>query len=1726
MINKIMKFIVVFMFFFSSFSSFASIDVSGDIKNEFEPAAWSTETIVLTPNAQGSTSEWSGIPNVGSDHYLNVDETPTHDGDSSYLYSSSYSSDEWEFTNPSGYTEPIGNVKVHLTGKVSDTSYHFGCNLNGEFSNIEINTLGYEEDTDIWYECPWTGEPWTWTDVNDITVEVHRNAGTYNAYVTQCYVEVTYITSSLSTFTIRPDGDDTTYWDAYPDGAHYLNIDEGVADDDSTYVYSDYGYDKYTMTDSTGQTGNIYSITAYARMKDAGGASSVRVRWGDTYDFSETYDPTTSWETYSYSNRHIGSHGAETDFTWDYVDNLIFTLQRDDGTIYATQCYLTIKYYDETIPSEVYVDDNYDSSTTGWQDTHFDNINDAYNRVLNGGTIYVYEGIYSSSVDVEKNVDFIATDATMHGTISIGQSELTVNISGFTFESMGKIFGDSTWDSYISIYNNTFDNCDEAINLTMTDNTEIYNNEFIDNNKGIVLDYYCYYTDVHDNNFTTNGYGIWYADYFDDFPGDYHGDSYDGTFIHNNFFSNTIQIYDCSSPVTNTYSQNYYNDYTGVDTGMDGIGDTPYDIPGGSHQDSSPLMNPWTGSLPSPSETVTNINTSTTYTTIQNAVDDATAGDWILIGNRTYYENIVVDKTLTFIGEDYITTILDGLGSYSFNLQAEDITIKNLTLANGGIYLDESDGAYFTRNLFQNSEIDYNSADYTTFFENNFTDSTVIEILDYSAWNVFYWNNFYSDSTIRYDPPVTPDDPENFFNNTYPLGGNYWEDHWNTTDEYCGPNQDIPGSDGITDYEYNAGRGAVDFYPLLEPVIFGLSPPVFSNEQPASGTTNIPINTNSVSIDISDESSIDWTIEGKYIQDTGGTNTGSGTKTASLVSDIPYGTRVIWYVNATDGESSSAGVYSFTMEYYTSANTYVDNSYHEGTSGYGETYFDSIQTAIHSTENGGTIHIASGTYYENLRIDKPIVLSGENKENTIIQGAKKNPPPYDAGPGYTIHILDDGVDDTLKIENLTIYNEWDGLLQTTCIMFDSSGIPWSGDMEHFIINNCIINHGAWGILIDPDTVDVKVINCNFDCTDVDQCGLGVIGENIEVKQCTFNGDGISGAVAGIMIYNLADNVWIYDNYFDNLVHGIKIWDGENIKINGNTIRNSEEYGIKVTRAYDTFIYNNNFYDNNPFPFDSPQVSQEFECDGLYWNASYPDGGNYYNDFDENSEGAMDIYRGPNQEIPGIDGIVDDYHCLNPYDVDGPAGAQDFYPLMEPYEPVELMSVDFTWDPEIPLVDEWVHFTALTDDALSYEWDFGDGNEAEGQDPHHQYEEVGEYSVKLTTRGKYGYVDISTQTIYVIPSNPFIIPPRVAKYPGYTVPEMYNLMRTDKLPVSNSDVSVMVIDSGIRQGEYQNFSLSDEIESLHHPSYQDSDDGYGHGTFVNYEVGYILKEKLPKSTQYSYKAFGTNGETSLDILLEALDEAKNKNVDVVSLSAGALGNPNDALSRKVEELRNEGIIVICAAGNFGPKSSTVLSPACSDYSFSVAGSDPGWYTEELTETRRVGVLNLADDTLATWSSRGPVPKVYPKPDATAPGESILGPWSSAYQKGIIETNQSGTSMATPLVAGGTAVIIAHNKGTIDIIKTLRFWDKGSIVTAYEDAVRESCYKKGGVDGWGAGIVQMDVINNQFQSNLQDLFLLTVLEVIIVPISIIASIFIFIRWRTGSWNPFSKKPWYAS
>jgi serine protease AprX len=146
-------------------------------------------------------------------------------------------------------------------------------------------------------------------------------------------------------------------------------------------------------------------------------------------------------------------------------------------------------------------------------------------------------------------------------------------------------------------------------------------------------------------------------------------------------------------------------------------------------------------------------------------------------------------------------------------------------------------------------------------------------------------------------------------------------------------------------------------------------------------------------------------------------------------------------------------------------------------------------------------------------------------------------------------------------------------------------------------------------------------------------------------------------------------------------------------------------------------------------------------------------------------------------------------------------------------------------------------------------------------------------------------------------------------------------------------------------------------------------------------------------------------------VEWVIDNKNKyNISVISMSLGSLAIPfitnngRSAESRLLDTATDQGIVVVVAAGNAGPRYETVGPPGDSE--------------------KAITVGSVRDDhIISTYSSRGPVGipgDMYIKPDVCAPGELVISVKANSLTDYVAA---SGTSMATPMTAGVVALMLS-------------------------------------------------------------------------------------------------------
>lgn len=209
------------------------------------------------------------------------------------------------------------------------------------------------------------------------------------------------------------------------------------------------------------------------------------------------------------------------------------------------------------------------------------------------------------------------------------------------------------------------------------------------------------------------------------------------------------------------------------------------------------------------------------------------------------------------------------------------------------------------------------------------------------------------------------------------------------------------------------------------------------------------------------------------------------------------------------------------------------------------------------------------------------------------------------------------------------------------------------------------------------------------------------------------------------------------------------------------------------------------------------------------------------------------------------------------------------------------------------------------------------------------------------------------------------------------------------------------------------------------------DDNGHGTHVAGIVaadGVSFRGVAPKAKILAYKVLNAAGQGSDLDIIAALERSADPNQDgdpadmpdILNLSLGSdFGDPDDPVSTAVDNAVRLGMTVCVAAGNAGGY--TPVQGKEGNYYFT------GMETIASPGTARLAITVGAVDSLGRitrFSSKGPSAGIFAiKPDVVAPGEGI---WSLA--PGGTMTQLSGTSMATPMVAG-VAALLRSNDGSM-------------------------------------------------------------------------------------------------
>ena len=259
-------------------------------------------------------------------------------------------------------------------------------------------------------------------------------------------------------------------------------------------------------------------------------------------------------------------------------------------------------------------------------------------------------------------------------------------------------------------------------------------------------------------------------------------------------------------------------------------------------------------------------------------------------------------------------------------------------------------------------------------------------------------------------------------------------------------------------------------------------------------------------------------------------------------------------------------------------------------------------------------------------------------------------------------------------------------------------------------------------------------------------------------------------------------------------------------------------------------------------------------------------------------------------------------------------------------------------------------------------------------------------------------------------------------------------------ITGKGIRVAVVDTGIYphsdfvKPANRIFRFVDLVKGNHKKPYDDN----GHGTFTAGVLagnGWLSGGKYigiaPEASIIALKAMNAEGVGNTSDVLRAMqwvaDHHRRLDIRVVSLSLGIERSYNvaeDVLVMGVEKLWAMGMVVVVASGNAGPSPGSITIPGISHRIITVGASDD----------KRT--IDIADDSIADFSSRGPVEHGYRKPDLVAPGVDVISVQSDTLHPlrqssnsaaPVMEgyTHMSGTSVATPIVAGAAALLLQQH-----------------------------------------------------------------------------------------------------
>jgi parallel beta-helix repeat protein len=628
-------------------------------------------------------------------------------------------------------------------------------------------------------------------------------------------------------------------------------------------------------------------------------------------------------------------------------------------------------------------------------------------------------------------------------------------------------------------------------------------------------------------------------------------------------------------------------------------------------------------------------------TSIQDAIDNfASDSDTIYVWGGTYYENVIVDKTITLIGEGKDLAIIHGNTNFDgVRVERDWANVTGFTITNGtnGVYVNASNNV-----RIEDNNISFNfqfgiyitSSSYNDIIGNNVTSNNEdgIHLID-STYNNIIDNN------------VIENDRDGIYFDT--------STNNNITNNYLLSNHDdgihlYSGSDYNNVSSNNVSSSWDDGIYLVTASINTISNNyVWNNSDGIYATSSSQDNTifnNTVVSNRDDGIYLSWWSFSNTIKDNNitynvdGINLNGADGTMIFDNNISYNTDYGIYIG------SSAGL-------VVTGNTMIEDGIFIFSNSFADWNSHTIDTS--NTANG-----------------KPVYYLKDQTGGVVPAGAGQVILVNCTGIlvfGQVLNNCSVGLELGFSHDNL-IFNNNEANNIYGFYTYYSNGNTISGNYVDnnrirgiyigFGNNNEIFDNNATGndlgIYIRGASGN-NVTNNNATGNDLGIYIRGASGNNVTNNNASYNVEGL--------YLDSSDWTNVSGNIFSNNTNvGINVEDSYNNTFWENDVIGNEN-GIYLFSSRDNLIYHNSIINNN-------NQSSDDSVGLNNWDDGYPSGGNYWSDW---SPITPDLFSGAT--TPQITGSPDGI-CDTQYDID--ADSIDYYPLKGPWDPTTI-------PPTVPLL---------------------------------------------------------------------------------------------------------------------------------------------------------------------------------------------------------------------------------------------------------------------------------------------------------------------------------------------------------------------------------------------------------------------------------------------------------